>query len=231
MQIKTAGFLSIILFCGLLAGCGDQKSDKASIDSGGSSPVNYKSAIASIPQSAANYLLLRLDGITPIDGTENSILVCTSKKEYCIQTCISIYRPDIERWSVFKTDYLNGGKCVAYALAYPDGQSIPKMKYWLGNYVQNSGQVTGSCVVNTGSPDTEARACFSFVRPTNSSSYYLHSFFDNSGSLTGSVRLLNFLPPAMWTYHDATVTNADITPQLTNFSCIKETEISQALSN
>lgn len=229
MLVKIIGYLSTILFYIFLIGCGDQKADKATLGSGGASPVNYKSAIESIPQSASNFLLLRLDGTTPIDGTENSILACTPKKEYCVQTCISVYRPDIERWSVFKTDYLNGGKCVAYALAYPDSQTIPRMKYWLGNYVQNPGQVTGSCVVNTGSPDSEARAYFSFVR-TQSPNYYLHSFFDNSGNLTGSVRLLNFLPPAMWTYHDGTVTNADITPQLTSgYSCIKESEITSAL--
>lgn len=230
MQIKIAGFLFTILFCILSTGCGDQKSDKASIGSGGSPPVAYKSAIESIPQSSTNYLLLRLDGITPIDGTENSILVCTSsKKEYCVQTCISIYRPDIERWSVFKTDYLNGGKCVAYALAYPDGQTVPRTKYWLGNYIQNAGQVTGSCVVNVGSPTSEGKSFFSFVRPQNSPSYYLHSFFDNSENLTGSVRLLNFLPPAMWTYHDGSVTNADITPQLVSgFSCVKESEVGNA---
>lgn len=229
MQTRITGCSYTILFCILLAGCADQKSDKASFGSGSGSPISYKSAIESIPQSATNYLLLRLDGSTPIDGTENSILVCTPKKEYCVQTCISIYRPDIERWSVFKTDYLNGGKCVAYALAYPNGQTIPKMKYWSGTYVQNPGQVSGSCVVNAGSPDTDARAYFSFVR-TQTPNYYLHSFFDNSGNLTGSVRLLNFLPPAMWTYHDSTVTNADITPQLSSgYSCIKESEIPTAL--
>lgn len=122
-------------------------------------------------------------------------------------------------------------KCAkAHALAYPDGQSIPKMKYWLGNYIQTSGQVTGSCVVNKESPDLEGKAYFSFIRPENNSAYYLHSFFDNSEKLTRSIGLLNFSPPTMWTYHDSSVTNADITPQLTNFSCIKEEDLLNSIN-
>lgn len=227
MAKKLIAAISIFAF--LLTGCLDQKGATSSIGSDANAPITYGSAIEAVPQSSTNYLLLRLDGVTAIDGTENSILACTPKKEYCTQTCISIYRPDVERWSVFRTDYLNGGKCVAYALAYPNGTDIPRIKYWLGTYQQNAGQVVGICVVNAANPTYDGRAYFSFVRPNNSQSYYLHSFFDDNGNLTGSVRLLNFLPPAMWTYHDGTVTNADITPQLTSgFSCVKESEIINA---
>lgn len=221
---------ALILTLIMTAGCQAPISDQLLGGFEVSPPKKYESALESAPQPSTSYLLLRMDG-SPIDGSENQILVCTPKKEICIESCISIYRPEIERWSIFKTDYLNGGKCVAYALAYSNGVDVPRAKYWLGEYKQNYGRaVTGTCAVNAANPTYEGRSFFNFVR-IQSPNYYLHNFFDNAGRLTGSVRLLNFLPPAMWSYHDSTVTNADITPQLVSgFSCIKEHEIFNAFN-
>lgn len=217
----------LILWMLFISGCQVSTRDPSSKVLGVLPPRIYKSAIESVPQSSANYLLLRMDG-GPIDGSENQILVCTPNQEICAQSCISVYRPEVERWSIFKTDYLNGGKCVAFALAYPSGYDIPKIKYWVGNYQLDAGKVTGTCMVNMANPTYEGRAFFNFVK-TQLPNYYLQNFFDHAGNLSGSVRILNFNPPSMWTYHDSKVTNADITPQLTSWSCVKELEIQDAL--
>jgi hypothetical protein len=207
----------------------NEKDSESSTSNSIASPTGFNSSMNAVSKSSASYRLVRLDGATPIDGTEDAILVCTPKMEYCTQTCISVYRPDLERWSVFKTDYLSGGgKCVGFAMTYSNGADIPKYKYWVGNYVQSGGSVVGRCSISVKSPTSEGRAYFDFVRPSNASAYYAHYFYDLSGNSVSSMRLLNFLPPAMWTYHDSAVSNADITPQLTNWSCIKESAIGDA---
>lgn len=117
---------------------------------------------------------------------------------------------------------------MGFAMAYSNGTDIPRAKMWIGNYVQSGNSVVGRCVINFNSPDFDGRAYFSFVRPQNASAYYLHSFYDLSNNPLSSIRLLNFNPPGLWTFHDSSITNADITPQLTNYSCVKENAISGA---
>jgi len=213
-----------------LTSCLGQQGGSGSDASSGSNPKAYNSALNAESQSAvaASYKLVKLDGSTPIDGSENKILVCTPKFEFCTETCIAAYVPTAERWSVFKTDWLSpSGNCVGVAMAYPDGSSIPRFKLWVGTFVFTSG-VLGYCSINSSNPDIDGRAYFSFERPANASAFYQHNFFDLAGSAAGTVQLLNFNPPGLYTYHDASISNADITPQLTNFSCIKESEISGA---
>jgi hypothetical protein len=219
----------IIAFSTVLISCQGQNGGGSS-SSSVSNPKAFNSALNAESQSsvAASYRLVKMDGSTPIDGSENKILVCTPKFEYCTQTCIAAYVPSAERWSVFKTDWLSpSGKCVGVAMAYSDGSSIPRYKLWIGTFVFTSG-VNGYCSININSPDENGRAYFSFERPANASAFYQHNLFDLSGSATGTVRLLNFNPPGLFTYHDASISNGDLTPQLTNFNCVKESEIGGA---
>ncbi len=219
--------------------CNNQGSSTSSSSDPSSNIQTYKSSIAAIAQSPSSLRLVKLDGVTPIDGTENDILVCTKSFEYCTQTCISIYRPEFVRWSVFKTDYLTGGKCVAVAMAYPDGTTIPRMAYWQGTYVYNAPpSVVGKCSIDVVHPSFDGKAYFDFVRvpagqvspaPGGARTYYLHSWFDMAENPVKSFMPRTFNAPSMWTYSDSSVAVEEITPILVNgFSCIKQSEISNA---
>lgn len=222
----------IILLSSFLSSCLGQQNGGGSDSSSLSKPKGFNSALSAESQAsvANSYQLVRLDGTTPVDGTESGpILVCTRQMEYCTQTCLSIYMPSQTRWSVFSTGFLLGGKCAAFALAYPDGQTIPRIKYWIGSFVYNAGQVTGRCSIDYSNPDFDGRAYFDFVRPQNSQAYYVHNFYDLNGNPVSTVQLLNYLPPGLWTFHDASLSSSDITPQLSsNYSCVKESDIGGA---
>lgn len=210
-----------------LSACLDKVgSSTADSSTGGGNAVVYNSSLNAQAQSSVNsYRLLKLDGITPIDESEDSILLCASDGSWCKQTCISIYRP-VTRWSTFQSSWLSpNGKCIGAAMSYPDGSAIPRFKYWIGNFIFNSGSsVAGRCSFNINSPDFDGRGYFDFVR--GAPSYYVQKFFDLSGNSISNMQLLIFNPPGIFSYHDSSVSNGDITLQLTNSGgCVKEANI------
>lgn len=223
--MKKIAVLLISVFS--LSGCLDSGGSSSSDSSGGGgNAVVYNSALNAKTQSlSASYRLVKLDGTTPIDDSEDSILVCGSDMSWCKQTCISIYRP-VTRWSTFQSSWLSpSGKCVGAAMSYSDGITIPRFKYWIGTFIFNSGSsVLGHCSFNLGSPDFEGKAYFDFVR--GAPSYYVQNFFDLSDNAVSNMQLLTFNPPGIYSYHDSSVSNSDITLQLTNSGgCVKEANI------
>lgn len=236
--MRLLKFVFLIGPMALLVGCLDKSSDSSGSTTGDSitQPKAPASSIDSAVAHPSSGLIFRdLDG-SPVDGSENIIMACTSDGSYCFSTCISVYFPQYVRYSLFRTDFLLGSKCVVSLLAYPDDSGLPApFYYWQGQYVATPGRVVGSCQVNLASPTYMGRSAFFEVRvpegqpATGPRIYYTHNWYDTSGNPFKTWTLQNYSPPSYYTFKDPAFTNSDMTMALVpGFSCVKLSEVGNA---
>lgn len=174
--------LVLMLF---LCGCLDQKTATSSGDDSGS-PFYYK----------------KLNGSPITDpDSENLILECSSDVAggFCQSKCISEIWPQYQRYSLVMSGYEGNSKCLVYIFAFQNGQTLPEMKYMVGNYTQQvvSGVTKGYCRgIDISTPDFSGRWAYSFQTNHDFLNWYdVASNLYKSIQLQGSGDIITYFDP------------------------------------
>lgn len=223
--------LSLLLLTVL--GCEEDPQESLVADEASPAPGSEVRGIDSFPELRRNLEFYDLDNNSLTNPEDhNIILVCKKGRSFCKSACVSLYYPGVERFSVFKSYYLDGDKCVAHILQYPNGFDIPKYFYYLGRYQQRG---PNYCMIDTENPDFAGRAYFDEVRvlegevsphPATHRLYYIHKIFDLSGNFLKDIFMLSWNPPVQWEYQDREINRTSITVGLqAGFACVRQDQI------
>lgn len=225
--------LSVLLIT--LLGCKEESQQLDFVDDPEPTPTPEagRSAIDGFPELREGLEFYDL-GENPLTDPEdhNVILVCLKGGQFCWSSCVSAYFPSVERFSVFKSYWLEGNKCVAHVIQWPNGVDIPKYFYYLGRY---QSQAPNYCVIDSLNPDFEGRAFFDEVRvlegevtphPHHRRLYEIHNIFDLDSNFITSIMMMRWRPPAGWEYLDPEIDRGTITIHLqAGFACIRRDQI------